>query len=81
MSDRSEFSDDDGSGGAPAAAAAAAADWDDWHDDDDAEDATRSLFSDTVLPSPEACFAHDAEKHGFDIRDFRVQVRVAWSRG
>lgn len=70
MSDRS-----DSDGGA--AAAVDLLDWDEWQDDPEEEDNTRSLFSDTVLPSPEACFAYDAEKHSFDIRVFRAQVCFA----
>jgi hypothetical protein len=76
MSDRSDSDD----GGAPPAAAHLR-DWDEWEDDGgEDEDATRSLFSDTVLPSPEACFAHDAERHGFDIRQFRATVRGGGGR-
>ncbi|GBF96074.1 arginine N-methyltransferase-like [Raphidocelis subcapitata] len=68
-------------GGAPAAAAAAAAaaalaDWQDWDDDPEEDDATRSLFSDAVLPSPEACLAHDAAAHGFDVREFRAKLSL-----
>ncbi|KIZ03788.1 hypothetical protein MNEG_4177, partial [Monoraphidium neglectum] len=66
----SEHSSDDG---AAPPAAADLREWDEWDDDPGEDDATRSLFSDAVLPSPEACFAHDAERHGFDIRQFRAQ--------
>ena len=76
---------DDGPAAAAAAAAAtcggaAAAEWDEWEDDPDEDDATKSLFSDAVLPSPEAALQHDADVHGFDLRAFRTQVR-AWGGG
>jgi hypothetical protein len=56
-------------------AAAGLADWDEWQDDaGDEDDATRSLFDSEMLPTPEAAFAHDAARHGFDVREFRAQV-------
>jgi hypothetical protein len=48
--------------------------WEEWDDDDEESDATRSLFSDAVLPSPEAAFEHDARHHNFDIRQFKIEV-------
>ena len=76
----SDSSSESGSaaGGAAAAAGPAAtlADWQGWSDDPEEDDTTRSLFSDVLLPSPEACFEHDALQHGFDIRAFRAQVKT-----
>lgn len=48
-------------------------DWSEWGDGDD-EEATKSLFSDTVLPSAQQALAHDAREHGFDLRRFKTQV-------
>lgn len=48
-------------------------DWSEWGDDDD-EEATKSLFSDTILPTAQQALAHDAREHGFDLRRFRSQV-------
>lgn len=50
--------------------------WDDWNDSEGAEEeeATKSLFSEKVLKSPEEAFDHDAQHHGFDIRQFAIQV-------
>lgn len=55
----------------------AEADWDDWNGgggDVGDEDLATSLFSPTVLPSPEAAMDHDAAQHGFDIRKYAIQV-------
>ncbi len=49
-------------------------DWSDWGDDDN-EEATKSLFSDAVLPSARHAIEHDAREYGFDLRRFRAQVR------
>lgn len=52
-------------------------DWEDWAGGDDEggdEDVTRSLFDDSLLPSPEAAFDHDAAQHGFDLRQYRIEV-------
>lgn len=70
------MSDCSSDGSSEAAAAVNPQEWDEWQDDSAEEDNTRSLFSDTLLPSPEACFAHDAEKHGFDIRKFRDHLKM-----
>lgn len=48
-------------------------DWSEWGDADE-EDATKSLFSDDVLPSAHQAIIHDAREHGFDLRHFRSQV-------
>lgn len=48
-------------------------DWSEWGDGDD-EEATKSLFSEDVLPSAQQAIAHDAREHGFDLRHFRSQV-------
>lgn len=48
--------------------------WDDWEEEGDGELPVKSLFSETVLPSAEAAFAHDAQHYGFDIRQFKAQV-------
>jgi hypothetical protein len=48
--------------------------WEEWDGDEAEDDATRSLFCDTVLPSPEAAFEYDATQYGFDIRQFRIEV-------
>ncbi|KAF6259626.1 S-adenosyl-L-methionine-dependent methyltransferase [Scenedesmus sp. NREL 46B-D3] len=50
--------------------------WEEWDGDDEEEDATRSLFCDVVLPTPEAAFAYDATHYGFDIRQFRIERRL-----
>eukprot|EP00775_Hariotina_reticulata_P002332 gene2332-2640_t len=47
--------------------------WQDWDNDDEENDATKSLFSDAVLPSPEAAFEHDGRHHSFDIRQFKIE--------
>jgi len=51
-------------------------DWEDWAGGDEGgdEDVTRSLFDDSLLPSPEAAFDHDAAQHGFDLRQYRIEV-------
>lgn len=69
---------DDG-GGAPAAATATA-DWGEWSEPDES-DATRSLFSDALLPSPEAALAHDVAHHGFDLVAMRAAVGGRATRG
>jgi hypothetical protein len=47
--------------------------WDeDWGEDEGQE--CTSLFSAAVLPSVSACCEHDAEKHAFDLREYRRQV-------
>lgn len=48
-------------------------DWSEWGDGDD-DEATKSLFSDIILPSAQQALAHDASEHGFDLRRFRSQV-------
>ena len=48
-------------------------DWSEWGDGDD-DEATKSLFSDEILPSAEQAIAYDASEHGFDLRHFRSQV-------
>ncbi|KAG2501748.1 hypothetical protein HYH03_000248 [Edaphochlamys debaryana] len=49
--------------------------WDEWQGgaDDADEDVTKSLFGPERLPNPEAAMAHDAAKHGFDLRQFAIQ--------
>ena len=49
-------------------------DWSEWGDGDD-DEATKSLFSDNILPSAQQAIAHDAREHGFDLRHFKSQVR------
>ena len=49
-------------------------DWSEWGDDND-DEATKSLFSDTILPSAQQAIAFDAREHKFDVRQFRTQVR------
>lgn len=51
--------------------------WDEWNGDaeDADEDVTKSLFGPERLPNPEAAMQHDAEKHGFDLPQFAIQVR------
>ncbi|KAL3139655.1 hypothetical protein ABBQ38_003972 [Trebouxia sp. C0009 RCD-2024] len=51
-------------------------DWSEWGDDDD-EEATKSLFSDTILPTAQQALAHDAREHGFDLRRFRSQNKLS----
>lgn len=48
-------------------------DWSEWGDGD-AEEVTKSLFSDSTLPSAQQALDHDAREHGFDLRHFRSQV-------
>lgn len=48
-------------------------DWSEWGDGD-ADEATKSLFSDNILPSAQQALDHDAREHGFDLRHFRSQV-------
>ena len=56
----------------------ASQDWDEWEDDEgeEEEQPARSLFSDVLLPTPEAAIEHDAVTHGFDLREYRAQVCV-----
>jgi hypothetical protein len=51
-------------------------DWDEWQGEagDADEDVTKSLFGEERLPNPEAAMSYDAAKHGFDIRQFAIQV-------
>ena len=47
--------------------------WDaDWGDNDESQ--CTSLFSNSVLPSVDACCDHDAQQHGFDLRKYCAQV-------
>lgn len=49
--------------------------WEEWDGaEDEEDDAAKSLFSDTVLPNPEAAFDYDAQHFGFDIRQYRIEV-------
>lgn len=76
--DWDDWGEGDGQGGDAKALAAAIAN----SDDDDDETATPSLFdSSTVLPSVSAALAHDAEKHGFDLLEFRKKVKTVSRRG
>ncbi|WIA42932.1 hypothetical protein OEZ86_008845 [Tetradesmus obliquus] len=50
--------------------------WEEWDGDEEEDDATRSLFCDVVLPSPEAAFEYDATHYGFDIRQFKIERRL-----
>ena len=66
-------------------------DWDEWGEGEengantnaaaansDDEGETTSLFDNSaVLPSASAALAHDAQKHGFDLLEFRKKVRAA----
>lgn len=56
--------------------------WEEWNESDAGGDGepARSLFSATMLSSPEEAFAHDAQQHGFDIRQYAVQVRSPLGR-
>lgn len=66
-------------------------DWEDWDaaagaggaegEDEEENDATRSLFDSSVLPSPAAALEYDAATHGFDLRQYRRQVRGCVSVG
>ena len=53
---------------------AASQEWDEWEEDEEEQQA-QSLFSDALLPTPEAALEHDATHHGFDLREYRQQVR------
>ena len=47
--------------------------WDeDWGENDESQ--CISLFSNAVLPSVGACCDHDAEQHGFDLREYCAKV-------
>ena len=49
--------------------------WDEWQDGEgEDEDVTKSLFGPERLPNAEAAMDHDGAKHGFDIRQFAIQV-------
>lgn len=50
-------------------------DWSDWDEADDAEP-TQSLFSTEMFPSTRQALDYDSEHHGFDLRQFRQQVRL-----
>ena len=57
--------------------AAQSQEWDEWEDDGEGEEQpAQSLFSDALLPTPEAALEHDATQHGFDLRKYRQQVCV-----
>lgn len=51
--------------------------WDDWEggEGEEDEEPTKSLFDDQVLPSAEAALQHDVVQHGFDLRQYAMQVR------
>ena len=49
--------------------------WDDWNGSGDEEnEPARSLFGPEMLRSPDEAFQHDAHVHGFDLRQYAVQV-------
>lgn len=49
--------------------------WDEWTGEDEEEsDVTKSLFSNAMLPTPEAALEHDAATHGFDVRQYKIEV-------
>ena len=50
-------------------------DWSEWGDADD-EQATKSLFSDNVLPSAQEAISFDARQYNFNISHFKSQVLV-----
>lgn len=47
---------------------------DDW--DDEQPQVFRSLFDAREFESADACFDHDAEAHGFDLRVYKKRVRA-----
>jgi hypothetical protein len=49
-------------------------DWEDWDNEED-EEQTQSLFSSTILPSPELALEYDAQHFSFDLRQYMIQVR------
>ncbi len=53
-------------------------DWENWEDEHDpgAEEEAQSLFDSSVLPSADAAFGHDLERHAFDLRAFIAQHKV-----
>lgn len=51
-------------------------DWSEWGDDD-GDEPTKSLFSETVLPSAQQAIAFDAREHNFDVRQFRSQNNLS----
>eukprot|EP00983_Pelagomonas_calceolata_P120792 1160739-Pelagomonas_calceolata.AAC.6 len=56
--------------------------WEQWEEGGEGEDEdsepTPSLFNPALLlPSPLAAIEHDAQKHGFDLLTFSLQVRLA----
>lgn len=60
-------------------------DWEDWQGSEEGDDdgePSHSLFEPSaVLPSPEAAFAYDKKKHGFDVRQYAVQVNPSCMLG
>ena len=46
----------------------------DWNEQD--EQTCISLFSSAAFQSVEACCAHDADNHGFDLRQYIKQARA-----
>lgn len=48
--------------------------WQDWEEDE--SEGFKSLFDDARFPSLEEVLAHDAEAHGFSLRQYRAQVSV-----
>lgn len=72
----SDASSEQGNLGAPLGGADE--DWEEWCSEgagDDDGEPSRSLFQpDLILPSPEAAFTHDRKNHGFDVREYAVQV-------
>ena len=54
--------------------------WNDWEDNNDVdgeEEPARSIYEPSlVLPSPLAAIQHDADKHGFDLRQYIIQENL-----
>jgi hypothetical protein len=50
--------------------------WEEW-EDEEADEGARSLFDEAVLPSVAAAFQHDADKYGFDLRQYRLLVTLS----
>ena len=55
-------------------------DWEGWQDDlDEAfQDEAQSLFDSTRLPSVEAVFQHDTQRHEFSLLAYRDKLQVGW---
>lgn len=70
---RSDVSEDQDGG------AAQQEDWEDWQDDGEGQ-GFKSLFTDARFAGLEEVLAHDQKERGFNLAQYRSQVRWCWCR-